>query len=66
MTLKEFRLSKGINQKQMAYTIKVSPSYYYKIESGVRKPSYDFLVKLKTTFPEISVDTMFFSKTKRQ
>lgn len=66
MDLKEFRNKKFLLQCEMAEVIGVSPSYYHKVESGVRKPSFAFLEKLKKEFPEASIDEMFFGKTKRQ
>lgn len=60
MTLKDFRRSKNLNQKEMAKEIGVSASYYYKIESGYQPPSYEFLVKLKERFPKVDIDEMFF------
>ena len=62
MTLKDFRKSKRLNQKQMAKELDVSPSYYYKIESGYQNPSFEFLVKLKKRFPIVNIDEMFFNK----
>lgn len=60
--LKDFRLCKGLEQKQMAKEIQVSPSYYCKVETGYRKPSYAFLSKLKNRFPDADIDELFFSK----
>lgn len=60
MNLREFRKSKKLNQKQMAKELDVSPSYYYKIESGYQNPSFEFLVKLKERFPEVNIDEIFF------
>lgn len=58
--LKEFRNSKKLSQKEMAIPIGVSPSYYYKVESGYQNPSYEFLAKFKRSFPNASVDDLFF------
>ncbi len=60
--LREFRESLHISQKNMAKRIGVSPSYYYKVESGYQNPSYEFLAKFKRSFPNASVDQIFFSK----
>lgn len=60
--LLEFRKSKGLKKKEIAKEIGISPSYYYKVESGYQNPSYEFLVKFKKRFPEISVDQIFFDK----
>lgn len=58
--LREFRESLHMSQKNMAKRIGVSPSYYYKVESGYQNPSYEFLAKLKRSFPNASVDDLFF------
>ena len=60
--LREFRESLHLSQKNMAKRIGVSPSYYYKVESGYQNPSYEFLAKFKRSFPNASVDQIFFSK----
>ena len=60
--LREFRESLHLSQKNMAKRIGVSPSYYYKVESGYQNPSYEFLAKFKRSFPNASVDQVFFSK----
>lgn len=36
-----------MSQKNMAKRIGVSPSYYYKVESGYQNPSYEFLAILR-------------------
>ncbi|PST41654.1 XRE family transcriptional regulator [Faecalibacillus faecis] len=60
--LRKFRESLHMSQKNMAKRIGVSPSYYYKVESGYQNPSYEFLAKFKRSFPNESVDQIFFSK----
>ncbi len=62
--LKRLREEQRFNQKEMAVTIGVSASYYYKVESGYQNPSYDFLCKLKKRFPEADIDELFFQKEK--
>lgn len=59
-SLKIFRQTKNMKQNEFAKIIGVSPSYYYKVESGQRKPSYEFMRKIKKAYPEICVDEMFF------
>lgn len=60
--LKDFRNQTGLEQKEMAKEIHVSPSYYCKVETGYRKPSYAFLFKFKDRFPDANIDELFFSK----
>ena len=60
-TLKEFRLSSGYSQEVMAQKVGVTLSYYTQIERGHAKAGRGFMQKLKTAFPEISIDDIFFS-----
>lgn len=57
--LKEFRLSLGMTLQEFASNIGVSKSYYEKIESGQRKPSREFMMKLKNKFPQFDVNIFF-------
>jgi len=57
--LKTFRESQNKTPKQMAHTMDVSESLYYKVESGLREPTYRFIKKFKTAF-NVSVDEIFF------
>ena len=58
--LKEFRIRMDLKQAELAAKLGVSESYYFKIESGQRTPSYAFLKKLKIKYPDIDIDSMFF------
>ena len=42
--IREARMSRGITQEEFAEEIDVSPSYYQKLERGVRTCSLDILV----------------------
>lgn len=57
--LKKFRLSLNLTTQGFADKIKVSKSLYEKVESGARKPSREFLSKLKKTFPQFDVNIFF-------
>lgn len=48
--IKEFRLEKGLTQKELADAIKYSDAYLSEIERGVSKPSRDFLIKLTEVY----------------
>lgn len=63
--LKEFRLSLGMTLQEFASNIGVSKSYYEKIESGQRKPSREFMMKLKNKFPQFDVN-IFFTDLKHE
>lgn len=62
--LKIFRESQNLNQKEMSEKLGVSLSYYSKVENGIRNSSFDFLRKIKESFPDISIDDTFFSMGK--
>lgn len=57
--LAKFRAEKGLSIMDIAKKIGVSASFYEKIEYGQRKPSYNFIVKFKTAFPESDVGIFF-------
>ena len=57
--LKNFRTSLGFTSQGFADKIKVSKSLYEKVESGARKPSREFLTKLKKVFPQFDINVFF-------
>ena len=57
--LKRFRISLKLTTQEFADKIKVSKSLYEKVESGARKPSREFLTKLKRTFPQFDINVFF-------
>lgn len=57
----KFRENKRMTQKEFAETLGLTVSFYSKIETGVRNPSYNFLVKFKKAFPSESIDKFFFN-----
>ncbi|MFU2419071.1 helix-turn-helix transcriptional regulator [Peptacetobacter sp. AB800] len=58
--LRDYRKQLNKTQIEMAEILGVSFSTYRKIETGIRNPSYNFLKKLKNTFPDIDVNKIFF------
>jgi len=44
----------------MAKKLDVSESYYQKVESGERNPSYNFIRKFKDKFSDANVGEIFF------
>ena len=54
-TLREFRLALGKTLQQMADDLNISKSMYEKLESGDRKPSREFIEKVKMKYPLIDV-----------
>lgn len=57
--LKNFRISLGLTSQGFADKIKVSKSLYEKVESGARKPSREFLTKVKKAFPQFDINVFF-------
>lgn len=60
--LKKFRKGLNMTQKLFAKSIGVSESLYIKIELGIRKPSRNFISKLKSKYPEINTNVFFFGQ----
>lgn len=57
--LKQFRISLGLTMKEFADSINVSKSLYEKVETGFRKPSREFITKLKKIYPQFDVNIFF-------
>ena len=57
--LKKFRENLGFTQNEFADSIGISASYYIKIELGDRKPSREFITKLKNKYPEFDTNKFF-------
>lgn len=59
--LKNFRISLNLTISQFADSISVSKSLYEKVECGIRKPSREFITKLKKRYPQYDTN-IFFTK----
>lgn len=57
--IKQFRNSLNLTTKAFAETINVSKSLQEKIEMGIRKPSREYLEKLKKKYPQFDVNIFF-------
>jgi transcriptional regulator with XRE-family HTH domain len=57
--IKQFRTSLNLSAKAFAETINVSKSLQEKIEIGIRKPSREYLEKLKNKYPQFDVNIFF-------
>lgn len=57
--LKMLRIKNNLSVTEMAERLQVSQWMYYKIESGARRPNYDFMARTKKEF-NCSVDEIFF------
>lgn len=58
--LKHCRLKKGMDVCNIAEELKISASYYYKIEQGTRTPSI-ILAKKISSILEKDLDYLFFN-----
>lgn len=58
-TLVNFRNDQGLTKQAMADKLGFSLSFYEKIEQGIRNPSYNFLKRLKNTFPCVDMNIFF-------
>ena len=57
--LKKFRMSMNFTILEMSNEIGVSKSFYEKIESGIRKPSRNFIEMLKKRFTQFDTNIFF-------
>lgn len=48
--LKKFRIDNSLLLKDMADTLSISPAYLSSIENGKRKPTADFVAKIKQNY----------------
>ena len=60
--LELFRKSLNLTRQEFAEAIKISKSLYEKVETGQRKPSRNFVEKLKCKFPQFDTNIFFNSK----
>ena len=54
--LVSFRQENNLTMDEMSEKIGISKSFYEKIESGKRQPSYNFIMKFKEVFPGADVN----------
>ena len=54
---------KNLSSKQFAEELNISPSIVTHITSGRNNPSLDIILKIKTRFPDISLDWLLFGTT---
>ena len=59
--LRNFRKSQGLSQKDMAEKLGITLSMYEKVEGGRTGASAAFMSRVKSAFPEIVIDDIFFS-----
>lgn len=57
----KFRYDQNKSIVEFAKILGISHSLYYKIETGERNPSYNFLCKFKKVYPNADIDSIFFT-----
>lgn len=60
--LLKFRKEKNLTQEEFSCLLGITLTYYSKIELGLRNPSYNFLNKFKSVYPNASIDDIFFNQ----
>lgn len=58
--LKKARVNKGLAVAEIAMLANISPSFYYKIESGLRNPTMNLAKKISDIL-EKDINHLFFS-----
>lgn len=58
--LVNFRVKNSLTQKEISKRIGTTLTFYSKVELGIRNPSYNFIQKFKSAFPEANIDEIFF------
>ncbi len=66
LMIKEERERRGWSQTQVAQAVGITKAAYRNIEAGVRKPSYDILVKLLDLFDCSDPRKLFGTATPEQ
>lgn len=59
--LKEFRVRQRMTPAEMAETLHISLSQYYKLEEGYKKPSYELVERFCEAFPKADIRLVFFN-----
>ena len=59
-SLVDFRVKNKLTQKQMSEKLAITLTFYSKIETGIRNPSFNFMKKFKKVFPEADINKIFF------
>ncbi len=56
-SLKQYRASRGLTQKQMAEKLDMTPNAYQKYELGTREPNLDTLIEIANIL-KLSLDNL--------
>ena len=63
--LKEHRIKKGLNFKEMAELLDISKTFYWQIEHGQRKLTYGMAVRIADVF-HLKPDDLFYDEFKKE
>ena len=63
--LKKYRNKKNYSCDQMAKLLGISKTYYWQIEKGTRRVTYDMAIKIANVFG-VMPDDLFYEETKRK
>ena len=63
--LKQLRLKKKISYKEMADRLGISKPYYWQLENGTRRITYDMAIKIAGFF-KTTPDHLFYDDTKER
>lgn len=62
MNLKSFRKSKNLSQENFAKNIGYTLSMVAKVEAGRVKASRNFIERVKSVYPDVNIEQVFFSR----
>ena len=57
---RKLRKKEGLTINQMAKRLKISCSYLEKLEAGFKKPSRNFMCKVKEIYPRFDINFFLF------
>lgn len=57
--LRKFRQSLGLTTTEISQKMQISKSLYEKVELGFRKPSRNFIEKVKKIYPQFDTNIFF-------
>lgn len=57
--LRKFRQSLGLTTAEISQKMQISKSLYEKVELGFRKPSRNFIEKVKKMYPQFDTNIFF-------
>ena len=63
--LKKYRNKNNYSCEQMAKILGISKTYYWQLEKGTRRVTYDMAIKIADVFG-VMPDDLFYEETKRK